>query len=252
MRGGRRWGCPEPVQVQTCDVGFPRRLRRGSPAFFGRKPEERTPGRREVLSALDPPLSGWWPERGFFFCKTGLRPILPTPVTARHRLGGLGKAGILGPAALGSQNWGMHPEPRQRSWHSRGEQCFLPGTWPRPPSLGLRPIHLVSVQKQITFHSGPCEGRKSATLLSYPNLLPQNANPNQGTQMGTVIAPPPKQCGTTAKTSEWERAGHLYVYLLVLPRDSLRPGFLLEKAWIPRPGPGGKPRCRVYPATVPA
>ena len=41
----------------------------------------------------------------------------------------------------------MHPDPRQRSWHSRGEQSFLPGAWPRPPSLGLRPIHLVSVQK---------------------------------------------------------------------------------------------------------
>ena len=39
-------------------------------------------------------------------------------------------------------------------------------------------------------------------------LLPQNANPNQGTYMGTVIAPRSKQCGTTAKTSEWERAGH--------------------------------------------
>ena len=32
--------------------------------------------------------------------------------------------------------------------------------------------------------------------------------PNQGTQMGTVIAPRPEQCGTTAKTSEWEQAGH--------------------------------------------
>ena len=41
----------------------------------------------------------------------------------------------------------MHPEPRQQSWYSRGEKSFLPGTWPRPPSLGLRPIHLVSVQK---------------------------------------------------------------------------------------------------------
>ena len=39
-------------------------------------------------------------------------------------------------------------------------------------------------------------------------LLPQNANPNQGTHMGTVLAPPPEQCGTTAKTSEWQRAGH--------------------------------------------
>lgn len=35
--------------------------------------------------------------------------------------------GILGPAALGSQNWGMHPEPRQQSWHSRGEKYVLAG-----------------------------------------------------------------------------------------------------------------------------
>ena len=26
--------------------------------------------------------------------------------------------------------------------------------------------------------------------------------------MGTVLAPLPEQCATTAKTSEWERAGH--------------------------------------------
>ena len=32
--------------------------------------------------------------------------------------------------------------------------------------------------------------------------------PNQGTDMGAVIAPPPEPCGTTAKTSERERAGH--------------------------------------------
>ena len=29
-------------------------------------------------------------------------------------------------------------------------------------------------------------------------------------------------------------------------------GLSLEKAWIPRPGPGGNPRCRVHPAPVPA
>ena len=39
-------------------------------------------------------------------------------------------------------------------------------------------------------------------------LLPQNANPNQGMYMDIVIAPPPGQCGTTAKTSERQRAGH--------------------------------------------
>ena len=33
----------------------------------------------------------------------------------------------MGPAALGSQNWGMHPEPRRRSRHSRGEKYVLAG-----------------------------------------------------------------------------------------------------------------------------
>ena len=32
--------------------------------------------------------------------------------------------------------------------------------------------------------------------------------PNQGTYMGTVLAPPPFRCASNAKTSEWERAGH--------------------------------------------
>ena len=32
-------------------------------------------------------------------------------------------------------------------------------------------------------------------------------SPNQGTYMGLVIAYRPERCGTTAKTSEWERAG---------------------------------------------
>ena len=65
----------------------------------------------------------------------------------------------MGPAALGSQNWRMHPEPRQQSWHSRGEKSFLPGACP--------------CKKQIGFCSGPCEGRKSATLgSSLPKAFP--------------------------------------------------------------------------------
>ena len=65
----------------------------------------------------------------------------------------------MGPAALGSQNWKMHPEPRQQSWHSRGEKSFLPGACP--------------CKKQIGFYSGPCEGRKSATLgSSLPKAFP--------------------------------------------------------------------------------
>ena len=76
-------------------------------------------------------------------------------------------------------------------------------------------------------------------------LLPQNANPNQGTQMGTVLAPLPEQCATTAKTSEWERAGHK-------KRGSRGQGprrsfFRLspEKAGLP-PGVGRDPTSQVW------
>ena len=62
-------------------------------------------------------------------------------------------------------------------------------------------------------------------ILARP-LLPQNANPNQGTYMGTVIVPRPEQCGTIAKTSECQRAGPKKGGAGALPRDSLRPGFL--------------------------
>ena len=55
--------------------------------------------------------------------------------------------------------------------------------------------------------------------------------------MGTVIAPPPGQCGTNAKTSEWERAGYKKggrghpprLFVRAFSRESLDP----------RPGPGG-------------
>ena len=36
----------------------------------------------------------------------------------------------------------------------------------------------------------------------------ERKSPNQGTYMGTVIAPPPGQCGTNPKTSERQQAGH--------------------------------------------
>ena len=50
--------------------------------------------------------------------------------------------------------------------------------------------------------------------------------PNQGMYMGTVIAYRPEQCGTTAKTSECQRAGPKLGGRGATPRDSLRPGFL--------------------------
>ena len=74
--------------------------------------------------------------------------------------------------------------------------------------------------------------------------------PNQGTYMGTETAPLPGQCATTAKTSEWERAGHKPGGGGGPPPRLFASGLSLEKAWLPRPGPGGNPRGRVHPATV--
>ena len=69
-------------------------------------------------------------------------------------------------------------------------------------------------------------------ILARP-LLPQNANPNQGTYMGTVIAPLPEQCATTAKTSECQRAGHQKRGGGGPPPRLFASGLSLEKAWIP-------------------
>ena len=54
----------------------------------------------------------------------------------------------------------------------------------------------------------------------------ERQSPNQGTDMGAVLALRPGQCGTTAKTSECQRAGPKNGGAGALPRDSLRPGFL--------------------------
>ena len=63
--------------------------------------------------------------------------------------------------------------------------------------------------------------------------------------MGPVIAHRPKQCSTTAKTSEWERAGPNPGGAGGIPPRLFASGLSLEKAWIPRPGPGGEPTSQV-------
>ncbi len=57
--------------------------------------------------------------------------------------------------------------------------------------------------------------------------------PNQGTYMGPEIAPRPEQCGTIAKTSEWERAAPKPGGGGGPPPRLFASGLSLEKAWIP-------------------
>ena len=69
--------------------------------------------------------------------------------------------------------------------------------------------------------------------------------------MGLVIAPRPQQCDTTAKTSECQRAGHKPGGAGGIPPRLFASGLSLEKAWIPRPGPGGKPTPQVLTCAGP-
>ena len=51
----------------------------------------------------------------------------------------------------------------------------------------------------------------------------ERKSPNQGTKMGSEIAPRPRQCGTNAKTSERQQAGHRTGGPGAEPRPSFSP-----------------------------
>ena len=177
----------------------PRPAPGGGPAFFERKPEERTPGRREVLSALDPPLSGWWPERGFLFLQNWPAALYPTPVTARPPAGRAGRGGFAdGKGRSCTQPFLVEAE--------KGGSRLSPQRVSSPAPLG-NPV----APSSVTFgDSFPPRGSlrrwyTPATKCFRTQLpLPQNANPNRGTSMGFVIAHRPEHC---APPRQNERVG---------------------------------------------
>ena len=67
-------------------------------------------------------------------------------------------------------------------WAPKIGEC-TPNRASKAGTLGVRsvfcPAH-VRAKKQIAFHSGPCEGRKSATLLSHPNPTPAKCESKSG------------------------------------------------------------------------
>ena len=70
----------------------------------------------------------------------------------------------------------------------------------------------------------------------------ERKSPNQGTYMGTVIAPPPGQCGTNAKTSERQQAGHKNRGPGGLPPALFLP--ISREKWGPPPGRRGNGALR--------
>ena len=170
----------------------PRPAPGGGPAFFGRKPEERTPGRREVLSALDPPLSGWWPERGFLFLQNWPAALHPTPVTARPPAGRAGKRGF----ADGKGRPCTQPflvEIKKGAPACRPNGIFLLPRWATRSPPHQSPSVTASPQGE-------------ASGLCYPT---RKKRPKSGYADGPRNSPPYRNTAPHhAKTSEWQRAGH--------------------------------------------
>ena len=135
----------------------------------------------------------------------------------------------------------------------RGRPCTQPFLVEkrRAPGCRLNGIFLLSRwASQSPPHPSPsvtASPQGEASGLCSPT---RKSVPNQGTYMGLVIAPRPQQCDTTAKTSECQRAAPKPGGAGGIPPRLFASGLSLEKAWIPRPGPGGEPPRRFQPALV--
>ena len=81
--------------------------------------------------------------------------------------------------------------------------------------------------------------------------FPERKSPNHGTKMVADENNYRSSAPHHAKTSECQRAGPKLGGRGGIPPRLFASRLSLEKAWIPRPGPGGKPRRRFQPAPVP-
>ena len=81
--------------------------------------------------------------------------------------------------------------------------------------------------------------------------FPERKSPNQGTKMVADENNYRSSAPHHAKTSECQRAGHKKRGAGGVPPRLFASGLSLEKAWIPRPGPGGKPTAQVLTCATP-
>ena len=81
--------------------------------------------------------------------------------------------------------------------------------------------------------------------------FPERKSPNQGTKMVADENNYRSSAPHHAKTSECQRAGHKKRGAGGVPPRLFASGLSLEKAWIPRPGPGGKPTPQVLTCATP-
>ena len=208
-------------------------LRRSFPPGSGREPGflwKKAGGKNTREEEVLPPWTHlFWlggPCGGPLFFSAWPAAHEPTPVTARPPAG---RAGGGGCCSRKGTHLPPKPSPRgeggpAKPGRMRGRSCTQPflveikkgGSQLSPQrNFSSAPLGNPVAPSSVTFgDSFPPRGSlrrrytpATKSFLAQP-LLPQNANPNQGTYMGTVIAPLPEQCATTAKTSECQRAGH--------------------------------------------
>ena len=162
----------EPSQVQTCGV-VSRPAPGGSPAFFGRKPDERTPGRKRfflpgpTFSSVGGPCEG--PP---FFCRA-CGPVSYARNGPPPSWAGWERQEFWDPLRWAPKIGGCTPNRASEAGTLGVSRVFCPAHGPGHPLLAFGQFTLCPCKKQIGFCSGPCEGRKSATLgSSLPKAFP--------------------------------------------------------------------------------
>jgi len=221
----------------------------GGPAFFGRKPEERTPGRKRFFLP-GPTFSGWGDPAGVlsFFC------LACGPVSYARNGPPTGWAGWgrwfrrrEGSHSAKPSPWG-EGAPVRTLGRMRGRACTQPFLVEkrRSPDCRLNEVFLLlrwacrSPPHQSPSVTASPQGEASGLCRPTQKKRSKSGyadghrnSPTTGTMRPTT----PKRASGNERAIKKGGAGGI-------PPRLFASGLSLEKAWIPRPGPGGNPPRR--------
>ena len=145
-----------------------------------------------------------------------------------------------GPAKPGRMRGRFGTQPflveKRRSSGCRLNEVFLLPRWASRSPPHQSPSVTASPQ-------GEASGLCSPTRKKRPKSGHVHGHRNSPST-GTMWHPTPKRASGNERALKPGGAGGI-------PPRLFASGLSLEKAWIPRPGPGGEPRCRSGPAQVP-
>ena len=215
-------------------------------------------GRRGPGQALTPwfyggrsfPLAGFWGRcpgtvvgYDYRYPNTDLERIFPEKYAEKAFL----RKNISAPLRL-PQSLPWEGAPVRTLGRMRGRST--PPTGGEGKRRGDRPIFLqgkVGYRIALISHSVTASPQGEASGLWSPT---RKSVPNQGMYMGTVIAYRPEQCGTTAKTSECQRAGPKLQGRGHPPGDCVRA--FSRESLDPPPGTGRETTSQVLTCAGPA